>query len=68
MPIESAPAAIISPLTYLIDIMNFGLSGNSAFGSIGLILDFSTLLLFGFVFLLLAFKLHNKVLQKRFHG
>ena len=68
MPIESAPAALISPLTYLIDIINFGISGNSAFGPIGLLIDFALLLLFGFVFLFLAFVLHKKTIQKRFRG
>lgn len=68
MPIESVPGAMISPLTYFIDIINFGLSGNSAFGSLGLLLDFGILLLFGFGFLFLSFKLHGKTLQKRFRG
>ncbi|MHA1491701.1 MAG: ABC transporter permease [Promethearchaeota archaeon] len=68
MPIESLPIAIFSPLTYFVDIINFGLSGNSAFGEIGLLIDFSFLLIFGFGLLFLAFKLHGKTLQKRFRG
>jgi ABC-2 type transport system permease protein len=68
MPIESVPTAIISPLTYFIDIINFGLSGVSAFGAFGLLLDFIILFLYGFGFLFLAFFLHEKTLQKRFRG
>ena len=66
VPIESVPYSVISPLTYFIDIINFGLSGSSAFGPNGLLLDFSVLLMVGFGFLFLAFFLHGKVLQKRF--
>jgi len=68
MPIESAPFSIISPLTYFVDVINFGLLGESAFGQFGLLLDFVILLIFGFGFLFLAFKLHGKTLQRRFQG
>jgi ABC-type multidrug transport system permease subunit len=68
MPIEAAPYSIISPVTYFIDIVNFGLTGQSAFGSLGLFLDFIILIGFGLSFLFLAFKLHELVLQKRFSG
>jgi len=68
MPIESSPTAIISPLTYFVDLINFGLSGISAFGMFGVLIDISVLLLFGFGFLFLAFTLHSKTLQKRFKG
>jgi ABC-2 type transport system permease protein len=68
MPIEAAPYSIISPVTYFIDIVNFGLTGESAFGSLGLFLDFIVLIGFGLSFLFLAFKLHELVLQKRFSG
>ena len=68
MPIQSAPLALISPLTYFIDIINVGLGEASAFGVYGLLLDFCILLVFGFVFLFFAFALHKKTLQKRFRG
>ena len=68
MPIESAPYSIISPLTYFVDIINFGLSGESTFRPFGILLDFAVLLIFGLVFLFLAFKLHERTLQKRFQG
>ena len=68
MPIESQPLAVISPITYLVDIINVGLGGISAFGSYGLLIDFCVLLAFGFIFLLLAFFFHEKTLQKRFRG
>ena len=68
MPIQSAPFALISPLTYFIDIINIGLGEASAFGTYGLLLDFCILLAFGFAFLFLAFFLHGKTLQKRFRG
>ena len=68
MPIESHPIAVISPITYYIDIVNVGLGGVSAFGPYGLLIDFGVLLVFGFVFLLLAFFFHEKTLQKRFRG
>lgn len=68
MSVESAPVGIISPLTYFIDIMNFGLSENSAFGPFGILFDFGILFIFGFVFLFLAFVLHKKILEKRFGG
>ncbi|MEJ2249656.1 MAG: ABC transporter permease [Candidatus Lokiarchaeota archaeon] len=66
IPIQSAPYSIISPLTYFIDIINFGFFGTSAFGSYGILLDFGILILFGIFFILLAFKLHEIILQKRF--
>jgi len=68
VPIESTPLAVISPLTYFIDIVNTGLGGNSSFGIHGLLIDFAFLLIFGFVFMLLSFFLHGKTLQKRFRG
>lgn len=68
MPISSTPLAVISPLTYFIDIINTGLGGNSSFGTCGLLFDFTILLLFGFIFLFLSFFLHGKTLQKRFRG
>jgi len=68
IPISSAPYSIVSPLTYFIDIINFGFFGKSAFGPFGLLFDFGILLLFGTVFIMLAFKLHEMVLQKRFSG
>jgi len=68
MPIESHPIAVVSPITYYIDIINVGLGGVSAFGPYGLLIDFCVLLVFGFVFLLLAFFIHEKTLQKRFRG
>ena len=68
MDIKAAPYGIISPLTYFTDIINVGLGENSAFGPYGLLLDFCLLIIFGFVFLFLAFVLHGKTLQKRFRG
>jgi ABC-type multidrug transport system permease subunit len=68
MPISSSPAALISPLTYFVDIINVGLGGISAFGSLGILLDVLILLAFGFVFLYLAFALHGRTLERRFRG
>ncbi len=68
MPISSTPLAVISPLTYFIDIINTGLGGNSSFGTCGLLFDFTILLPLGFIFLFLSFFLHGKTLQKRFRG
>ncbi|TXT58673.1 MAG: ABC transporter [Promethearchaeota archaeon] len=68
VPVEMAPYSIISPVTYFIDIVNFGLTGKSAFGPLGLLLDFGILAAFGMGFLFLAFKLHELVLQRRFSG
>jgi len=68
MPISSLPTAVISPLTYCLDIINIGLGENSAFGTFGLLIDFGVLLGFGFGFLFLAFTLHQKTLVKRFQG
>ena len=65
-PVESAPYSVISPITYFIDIINYGFSGQSAFGPFGVVLDFFVLLLFGFGSLFLAFWAHEKILQKRF--
>jgi hypothetical protein len=58
----------ISPLSYFLDILNVGFGTESAFGTLGVLLDFGYLILFGFGFLFLAFFLHGKVLQKRFKG
>lgn len=68
MHISAAPYGIISPLTYFTDIINVGLGEKSAFGPYGLLIDFSILIIFGFIFLFLAFLLHSKTLQKRFRG
>ncbi len=68
MPITSLPTAIISPLTYSLDIINVGLGEVSAFGPFGLIIDILVLLGFGFGFLSLAFAIHQKTLEKRFQG
>ncbi|MHA1913475.1 MAG: ABC transporter permease [Promethearchaeota archaeon] len=68
MPISTLPTALISPLTYCVDILNVGLGGVSAFGIYGLLLDIGVLLIFGFGFLFLAFVLHQKTLEKRFGG
>ena len=67
-PINSLPISVISPLTYIIDIINFGLGQVSAFGDYGLLLDFTVLIMIGFGCLFLAFALHNKTLEKRFRG
>jgi len=67
MPISS-PFYLISPLTYFIDIVNFGLTGLSVFGPYGVLLDFGILFVLGFGFLFLAFALHKKTLEKRFRG
>jgi ABC-2 type transport system permease protein len=66
MPINSAPLAVISPLTYFIDIVNVALGLKSGFGSFGLPLDFLVLSLIGIGFLLISTKLHQKTIQKRF--
>jgi ABC-2 type transport system permease protein len=66
MPIQSAPYSIVSPVTYLIDIINFGFFGVSAFGQYGILIDFIVLILFGLGFISLAFKLHEIFLQRRF--
>ncbi|MFX1302419.1 MAG: ABC transporter permease [Promethearchaeota archaeon] len=66
MPIASLPTAIVSPLTYCLDIINVGLGENSAFGTFGLLIDFGVLIGIGFIFLFLAFTLHQKTLEKRF--
>ncbi|MFX1374775.1 MAG: ABC transporter permease [Promethearchaeota archaeon] len=66
MSITSISTAVISPLTYCLDIINIGLGENSAFGTFGLLVDFGVLLCFGFGFLFLAFALHQKTLEKRF--
>ncbi|NVM37432.1 MAG: ABC transporter permease [Candidatus Lokiarchaeota archaeon] len=66
MPIASIPTAVISPITYCLDVINVGLGEVSAFGSFGLIIDILVLLGFGFGFLFLAFAIHQKTLEKRF--
>lgn len=68
MPVESAPYSVFSPVTYFIDIINYGLSGETAFGALGLLLDFGILILFCIFCIAVAFKLHEIVLQKRFTG
>jgi ABC-2 type transport system permease protein len=68
IPIVLNPITFISPLSYFLDIINVGFGTASAFGSLGLLLDFGYLFIFGFGFLFLAFILHAKVLQKRFKG
>ncbi len=68
MSISSNPLAIISPLTYFIDIVNVGLGETSAFGAFGTLFDFLMLILFSIVSILIAFTLHQKTLQKRFTG
>ncbi|MFW9939489.1 MAG: ABC transporter permease [Candidatus Thorarchaeota archaeon] len=68
MAITSIPTAVISPLTYCLDIINVGLGESSAFGAFGLLFDMVVLLAFGFGFLFLAFALHQKTLEKRFRG
>jgi hypothetical protein len=68
MPISLNPVTFISPLSYFLDILNVGLGVPSAFGSLGLLIDFGYLIIFGFGFLALAIILHSKVLQKRFKG
>jgi ABC-2 type transport system permease protein len=66
MPISALPTAVISPLTYCVDILNIGLGGVSAFGTFGLLFDIGILLAFGFGFVFLAFALHQNTLEKRF--
>jgi ABC-2 type transport system permease protein len=68
MPINLTPIAFISPLTYLVDIVNIGLGEVSAFGTFGLLFDIGILLAFSFGFLFLAFILHGKTLERRFRG
>ena len=68
MPIKEIPTAIISPITYSLDILNIGLGELSAFGNFGLLIDILVLLVFGFGFLFLAFAIHQKTLEKRFQG
>ncbi|MBY8980745.1 MAG: ABC transporter permease [Candidatus Lokiarchaeota archaeon] len=66
MPITLSPISYISPMTYFVDIVNVGLGDISVFGPLGLLLDIGVLVGFGFGFLLLAFILHGKTLEKRF--
>ncbi len=66
MPISSAPLAAISPLTYFLDIINIGVGTDSSFGSIGLFLDFSILIVFTLFSLIAAFFLHEKTITRRF--
>jgi ABC-2 type transport system permease protein len=68
MPITLSPIAFISPLTYFVDIVNVGLGDCSAFGPFGFLVDIGILVTFGFGFLLLAFILHGKTLERRFRG
>ncbi|MFX0042828.1 MAG: ABC transporter permease [Candidatus Hodarchaeota archaeon] len=68
MPITSAPTAVISPLTYCLDLINVGLGDLSAFGPFGLLIDILVLSGSGFGFLFLAFALHGKTLERRFRG
>jgi len=49
-------------------MVNYGLGGVSAFGSLGILLDSGFLLIFGLLSLFLAFKLHAKTLERRFKG
>ncbi|MBD3254179.1 MAG: ABC transporter permease [Candidatus Lokiarchaeota archaeon] len=66
MPIENHPISVVSPLTYFIDLVNLGFTGESAFGPFGVILDFTVLLVFAIFILFVSYKLHIKTLQKRF--
>ena len=66
MPISSLPTAVVSPLTYCLDIINVGLGEISAFGPYGLLIDFGILLGFGLGFLFIAFAIHQKTLERRF--
>ena len=68
MPVSQMPTAVISPITYFIDIINVGLGEASGFGEFGLLFDFTAIILIGIIFLILAFTLHEKTLQKRFRG
>lgn len=68
MPISLSPVAYISPITYFLDIVNVGLGDVSAFGVFGVLIDLGVLVCFGFVFLILAFLLHGKTLERRFRG
>jgi ABC-2 type transport system permease protein len=64
--VYSSPIAFISPISYFVDMVNIGLGDVSAFGAFGLLLDFGFMLAFGVGFLLLAFYLHEKTLERRF--
>ncbi len=66
MAIEPNSIGLLSPLTYILDILNYSISGASVFGAYGLLIDFGILSIFGIVCLLLSFKLHEITLQKRF--
>ena len=68
IPIHASTVAFISPMTYFVDIINVGLGDISIFGTFGLVIDISYLLAFGFLFLILAFFLHGKTLERRFQG
>jgi hypothetical protein len=48
--------------------VNVGLGSISAFGPLGVLIDIGILIAFGFGFLLLAFFLHGKTLERRFRG
>jgi ABC-2 type transport system permease protein len=68
IPITLTPIAFISPLTYFIDIVNVGLGSSSVFGPLGVLFDVGILIIFGLIFLFLAFLLHGKTLERRFRG
>ena len=66
MPISSSPLAVISPLTYFLDIINFAFGFESYFGATGYLFDFGILILFTLLSILAAFILHEVTITKRF--
>jgi len=66
MPVSFAPLAIVSPLTYFIDIINIGLGIESSFGYLGFFFDFIILMVFSLLSLFAAFFLHEKTITRRF--
>jgi len=66
MAIEPNSIALLSPLTYFLDILNYGITGVSIFGVYGILIDFGILSILGIICLLLSFRLHELTLQKRF--
>lgn len=66
MPVSFAPLAVVSPLTYFIDIINIGLGIESSFGYLGFFLDFIILMVFSLLSLFAAFFLHEKTITRRF--
>jgi ABC-2 type transport system permease protein len=56
---------LVSPLTYLLDILNTGLGEFSIFGKYGLLIDYGILLIFGLLFFHLSAFLHKKSVIKR---